>query len=232
MTALQLSVASTLLSCLAALIVKPSPFRPLFLAPIILGAAYYFQSELRYHSATEYSLAGLVFSQLFIASDYILLTDVQSELFFKGQKEPASRLSLFKRIQWGASLFINHRCVGWSHEPTYALPQRPLPSVTRRKFIFQELRQLAQELILFEVFTTYSSRSGYFLSNGRSMAADGLFWRIVNVLVYGNSAIVSMNIGHRSLGILGVLLGYVEPQEWVPFFGSRRDAYTLQKFWG
>ena len=230
-TALQLSVASTLLSCLAALIVKPSPLRRLFLVPIFLGLAYFFRSKLQYHFAPEYSFACLFFSQLFIASDYILLTDVQRELFLKGQKEPAFRLSLFERIKWGASLFINHRCVGWSHEPTYALPPRP-SSLTRQKFISQELGRLAQDLVLFEVLTTYSNRSGYFLSNGRSMAADGLFWRMVNVLVYGNSAIVSMNMSHRFVGILGVLLGYVEPQDWVPMFGSRRDAYTLQKFWG
>ncbi len=64
------------------------------------------------------------------------------------------------------------------------------------------------------------------------MAADGLFWQMVNMLVYWNSAMVSMNLPHRVMGILGVLLGIVKPQDWVPFFGSRLDAYTLQKFWG
>lgn len=230
--ALQLSVASTLLLCLAALVVKPSPYRRLFMVPIALGVAFFFRSALQYHSHKEYACACLVLSQLFIASDYILLTDVQRELFIKGQKEPAFHLSLFERIKWALSLLINYRCVGWSHEPTYALPPRPLPSVTRQKFVSQELGRLARDVILFEVLTTYARKSDYFAINGRSMAADGLFWRMLNVLVYGISAIVYGNMSHRVFGILGIVSGYLEPQEWVPLFGSLYDAYTLHNFWG
>ena len=230
--ALQLSVASTLLFCLAALVVKPSPYRRVFMAPIVLGVAYFFRSALQFHYHQEYACACLVLSQLFLASDYILLTDVQRDLFVQGQKEPAFRLSLFERVKWALSLLINYRCVGWSHEPTYALPPRPLPSVTRQRFIFQELGRLARDIILSEVLTTYAHRSGYFAMNGRSLAADGLFWRMVNVLVYGFSAIVYGSMGHRAFGILGVLSGCLKPQEWVPLFGSLYDAYTLHNFWG
>ena len=232
MAALQLSIASTLLFYFLALVVKPSPYRPLFIVPIILGVAYFFRSALQFHSPVEYTYASLVLSQLFTASDYILLTDVQRELFVKGQKEPAFLLSLFGRVKWATSLFINCRCVGWSHEPTYALPPRPLPSVTRQKFVFQELGRLARDVILYEVLTTYTKKSDYFAIDGRSMAADGLFWRMVNVLVYGKCAMVAIGMSHRALGILGVLSGYLEPQDWVPLFGSLRDAYTLQRFWG
>jgi hypothetical protein len=231
-TNLQLSIASTQLLYFTALIAKPSPYRRAFIVPIILVVAYFFQFALQDRSFLEYNCACYVVGLLFTASDYILLTDVQRELFVKGQKEPAFHLSLFKRIRWAAPLLINPRCIGWSHEPTYALPPRPPPSVTRWKFVFQGFGKLARDVVLFEVLTTYVMKTDYFSIHGRSMAADGLFWRMVNVLVYGNCTMMSMDIAHRVLGILGVLFGLMQPQDWVPLFGSLRDAYSLQRFWG
>ena len=230
-TTLQLSIASTHFY-LAALIVKPSPYRRLFIVPIILVVTFFFQSALHDHSFLEYTCSCFIVTLLFAASDYILLTDVQRELFVKGQKEPAFRLSLFERVKWATPLLINPRCIGWSHEPTYALPPRQPPSVTRRKFISQELGRLARDVVLFEVLTTYRVKTDYFSIHGRSMAADGFFWRMVNVLVHGSFTMMSMGMSHRALGILRVLFGFVQPQDWVPLFGSFRDAYTLQRFWG
>ncbi len=229
---LQLSIASTQLIYLAALIAKPSPHRRLFIVPIILVVAFFFQFALQNHSFLEYNCACYIVGLLFTASDYIFLTDVQRELFVKGQKEPAFHLSLFERVKWATPLLINPRCIGWSHESTNTLPPRPPPSVTRWKFIFQELGKLARDVVLFEVLTTYIMKTDYFSIHGRSMAADGFFWRMVNMLVYGNYTMISMDMFHRALGILGVLFGFVQPQDWVPLFGSIRDAYSLQRFWG
>lgn len=161
-TALQMTLASTLPFHFTALVVKPSPYRHFVIAPIILGTAYFFRSSLNYRSAPEYSHACLILLHLFIASDYILLTDVQRDLIPKGQKELAYRLSLFQSVKWAASLFTNPRYIAWSHEPTHALPPRPPPSVTRQKFVLQELGRLARDVVLFEVFTTYSMRTDYF----------------------------------------------------------------------
>ena len=174
-TTLQLSIyiASTHLFFLAALIAKPSPYRRLFIVPIILVVAYVFQYALQNRSFMEYTCSGFVVGLLFTASDCIFLTDVQRELFVKGQKEPAFRLSLFERIRWATSLLINPRCIGWSHEPTHALPPRPSPSVTRWKFIFPELGRLARDAVLVEVLSMCSMKTDYFSIHGRSMAADG-----------------------------------------------------------
>ena len=194
----ELSIASAELFYLAALITKPSPYRRLFIVPIILVVASFFQSASQNRSFLEYACSDFVVGLLFTASDYILLTDVQRELFVEGQKEPAFRLSLFERIKWAAPLLINPRCIGWSHEPTYALPPRLPPSVTRWKFIFQELGRLARDAVLVEVISTYIVKTDYFSIHDRSMAADGFFWRMVNVLVYGNSAMMSMRTSHRA----------------------------------
>ena len=234
MTSPLLCLASLELFFFLALVTKPSPYRRLFMVPIVLTVACYFGSALQFRSASasDYTLTSVILPHLFSASDYILLTDVQRELFVKGQKLPAYQLSLYGRIKWAARLFVDCRAVGWSHEPTHALPPRPSPPLTRLKCVLRELRGLALDAAIFEVATTYTKNSPSFTADGYSIAGDGIFWLAVNVIIYGISAMVAIDMTHRALGILNVGLGAVEPSEWVPLFGSFYDAYSLQRFWG
>jgi hypothetical protein len=229
-----LCFASLELFYFLALVTKPSPYRGLFMVPIVLAVTCYFTSALQYRfaSASDYTFTSALVAQFFSASDYILLTDVQRELSVKGQKVPAYQLSLYGRIKWAARLFVDCRGVGWTHEPTHALPPCPSPPLTRLKLVLQELRGLALDIAVFEVATTYTKNSPSFTADGHSIAGDGIFWLTVNVIVYGISAMVAIDMTHRTLGILYVGLGAVEPSEWVPLFGSLYDAYSLQKFWG
>ena len=229
---LHASFTLTQLIYFCALVVKPSPYRPLFMLPVTLATIYFFRSTLQYHSPLEYSYASGALVQFISASNYILVTDVQRKLFKKGQKEPAHRLPLLDRIKWAVELYFNRRGTGWSFEPTHALPPLPLPSITRTKFVMQELRALALDVAWYEVLMTYTRSNPSFAVNGYSLGADGIFWRTANVLAVGTTAIVSIRAPYRVLSILCVLTGISEPQDWVPLFGNLYDAYTLRNFWG
>jgi hypothetical protein len=43
---------------------------------------------------------------------------------------------------------------------------------------------------------------------------------------------IMMQCWHRALSIVFVSAGLSRPEDWPPFFGSVRDAYTLRNFWG
>ncbi|KAF8626961.1 hypothetical protein AX15_004615 [Amanita polypyramis BW_CC] len=224
------SLAFSQLVYFASLVVKPSPYRPLFMLPVTLGTIHFFRSTLQYHSPLEYTYACGALGQLFVASNYILVTDVQRKMFKRGQKEPAYRLPLLGRVKWAADLFSSCRGIGWSFEPTHALP--PPPSVTRTKFIFQELRALTWDVICYELCMAYMRNNPSFAANGYSLGAGGILWRTVNVLSMGIAALVTLRTPYRVLSILCVLTGFWEPQDWVPLFGDLLEAFTLQRFWG
>ncbi|KAK2461015.1 hypothetical protein APHAL10511_006956 [Amanita phalloides] len=216
----------------SALVVQPSSYRPLFIVPVALATVYFFQSALQYRTPLEYTYACGALAQIFVASSYILLTDVQRKLFIKGQKKPAHQLPLLERVKWAAKLYTSSRGTRWSHEPTHALPPHPSPSITRSKFLLQEIRTLVWEIVLYEAIVTYAKSSPSFAVNGHSIGEDDMFWRIVNVLGVGFGAIVAIRMVHRMLCIPCVAIGFSEPQDCVPIFGDFRDAYTLRNFWG
>ncbi|KAF8639109.1 hypothetical protein AX17_001724 [Amanita inopinata Kibby_2008] len=229
---LHLLFLSSQLFYFSALVVKPTPYRPLFIVPVALVAAYFFGSALQYRTQLEYAYACAIVAQLFYASDYILITDIQRQFVQRGQTKPAFQLSLLDRVKWAASLYVGCRGVGWSHEPTYALPPRPPPSLTRSQFVARQLHVLAWELLLYDAITTFTFSNPSFARDGHSIAADGYFSRVVNVLAFAFAGVPSIDVPHRLSGILCVLAGIMEPQDWVPLFGSFFHAYTLRNFWG
>jgi hypothetical protein len=216
----------------SSLVVKPSPYRPLFMVPIVLGIVLFFRFTMQCHTPLEYIYGCGAAALPIWASSYILLIDVQRELFTRGQKEPAYRLPLLERVKWALKLNGACRCVGWSHEPTRSLPPPISPSVTRVKFVLQEIIRLALDILLYDAFKTYTKRNPSFSASGSSIAEDGIFWRFVNVLVLGLGGAVAIGIPYRLCSILFVSSGISEPIDWTPLFGRFLDAYTLCNFWG
>lgn len=229
---LHISFAIARICYFVALVVPPSPYRPLLIVPIALTVLHFYQSTFGYHNPLQYSYASFALSHLFLASSHILITDVQRELFIKGQKEPAYRLPLTERINWAVKLCVSTRCIGWTHEPTRALPPPPPPSVTRAAYLNQEIHSLVLDLVFFDACVTYAKHSPNFAVDGSSIADDGIYWRTLNVLVAGSTSFVSIRIPHRIYCILCVYFGISKPQDCVPLFGDFRDAYTLRNFWG
>lgn len=229
---LHISFAIARISCFAALVAPPSPYRPLFIVPVALNVLYFFRSVSGYHNPFQYSYASFALQDLFLASSLILITDVQRELFIKGQKVPVHHLPLTGRIKWAVKLWVSTRCIGWTHEPTHALPPPPPPSITRATYLNQEVFALMRDLVFYDACVTYAKHSPNFIVDGYSIAEDGIYWRTLNVLLVGLSAFISIRIPHRIYCILCVYFGISKPQDCVPLFGDLRDAYTLGNFWG
>ena len=196
-----------------ALAVPPSPYRPIFMVPIVLGVLHYFRSVLANPSPFDYTYASAVISQLFLASGHILIIDVQRELFIKGQKWPTHRLSLTERLKWALNLCFSLRCVGWNNEPTRALPPPPSPSMTRTAYLNQEIRTLVRDLVIYDAYVAYARRIPSFAAGGHSIAEQGIYWRAITVLVMGLGGSVVIGLPHRIYCILCVYFGISKPQD-------------------
>lgn len=216
----------------SALAVKPSPYRSLFVVPVLVSTWAFFQHTLHFHTALEYMYASAALAQVFYASSYILINDVQRTVFARGQKEPAHRLPLVGRIKWAIKLNANVRGTTWSHGPKHALPSPPSPYPTRTTFIIQQIGALALDLVCYEVFITYVKNSPSFAKDGPSFAEGGIVLRIMNVLALALAGSASIRTAHRMLRILCLCTGIAEPEDCPPLFGDVLDAYTLRNFWG
>ncbi|KIL63497.1 hypothetical protein M378DRAFT_164366 [Amanita muscaria Koide BX008] len=215
-----------------ALVVKPSPYRRLWMVPIVLSTAYFYRYAVQYHTPLEYAYGCGALGQLFVASSYILTTDAQQRLFLKDQKEPAWRLSLLERVKWTIKLTAALRGIGWSHEPTHVLPPPTSTSTTRSEFVVQQIGRLTLDILLYDAIITYARGNPSFAANGYSIAGDGIVWRVVNVLVLGFGGAICIGIPYRIFSILAVSFAISEPREWPPLFGHVHDAYSLRTFWG
>ncbi len=216
----------------SALVAKPSPYRRLFMVPIVLSTLAFFQRTLHFHTALEYTYASTVVGQIFVASSYILINDAQRTVFAKGQKEPAYCFPLVERIKWAIKLNVNSRATTWSHGPKHALPPPPSPSITRSKFIVQQISALVLDLICYEIIITFVKTSPSFVIAGHSFAEGGIARRITKVLILGLAGSTALRTAHRILRILCLCIGLADPQDCPPLFGDIREAYTLRKFWG
>jgi len=214
------------------LVAKPSPYRWLFILPITFFRFTFFQHTLHFHNALEYMFACAVLAQLFIASSYILINDVQHTITFRDQKVPPYSLPLVERIKWAFKLNTNTRGTGWSHGAKYALPPPPSPTTTRINFVLQQIGALMLNLVSYDIIVTYAKSIPNFAINGPSFAEGGMIRRITNVLVFGLAGSISIRTCHRICRILCLCVGITQPQDCPPLFGDIRDAYTLCRFWG
>ena len=171
-----------------------------------------------------YPVTSLFFNSL----DYILLRKYQPELQPSGQK-PLSKLPLKNRLWWAASLSINPRGIGWTHEPTRHLP--PRPSSTPRKFILSQLMWMVFYILLFDIINIIVRTNPCFATGGPSFAAFGWLWRSTVWLVVPSGYCMSSML-YTACSIVSVAIGMTEPRDWPRLFGSPLDGYTLRNCWG
>jgi hypothetical protein len=162
---------------------------------------------------------------ILIASDFILLTNVQQDLRMVDQQEPISNFGICARLKWGAQLLVSGRGVGWAHEPPSVLP--PHPTLTRVQFVVSRLRWLiAYGLMLDAVSISFLKD---FLPSDERM---DLVWKLWAIPIVAISVWLSMTISHLVCSIICVGTGLSEPAVWPHLFGNWSDAYTLRRFWG
>jgi hypothetical protein len=220
-------------SLLAALAVKPSPYRWLFF-PLTIGFSVYY--SLYFQNATDDSFTNEALRStstilIVVASDFILLTDVQRELHQIGQREPISKASLMARCKWAFQLYTGNRGVGWAHEPTSVLPPRPA-NVTRFQFITSRLFWLARCVLIVDAASVVVRAKGFAARDELPFAEQPLPWRCVNTLVFCIVSGLNITISHTCLSILAVGSGLSPPDMWPHIMGRWDDAYTIRRFWG
>nr|GAT54712.1 predicted protein [Mycena chlorophos] len=218
------------------LIVKPSPYRPLFFVPILALTVY-----------TAYSTKGRFLDDYYVnlqwmtyfwtASDHILLTDVQRELRQVPLRHPDDKngiehTSLWRRICWGNSLFFSPRGVGWAHEPTDSLPPHPPADISRTRFVLQRLRSAIIFFLIHDACNLHVRWNPMYWPDGPGYRTSGWMWRLVATASWGLSASTMMCLLFTIISIVAVGSGLSEPYAWPAFMGSPRDAYTLRRFWG
>ncbi|KAJ7461150.1 membrane bound O-acyl transferase family-domain-containing protein [Mycena latifolia] len=217
---------------LTSLTIQPSPYRRWFFVPLLL-----LTWRLIHDTEAEYLTSTLCSTTLLMASDYILLTDVQCELtqvpedVVNGQSPPKiEHASLAQRTKWAVTLFFNPRGVSWAHDPRAALPTRAPPNTSRANFLAQQSARLACALLLFDLANLHARwNPAWRLRTG--MAAAGLGWRVLGTLGWAGGAAAGLSLAHCIASIVCVALGVSRPQDWPPLFGGWADVHSLRAFW-
>jgi hypothetical protein len=228
-------VVCMIIILVASLIVKPSPYRPLFCIPLI-GIGYY----LLYHTTSGDVISDLSFgfgitSLVAAALDYIVLTEPQTQLFKRGQKMPSSSFpSLWERVKWALDLLTSQRGIGWTHEPTEKLPPSPFASgnVSRQNFITYQLVAIAGYFLLFDMCSIHLGSRPSFSIAGPPLSSEPFLWKCINASAWAMSVFAGLSISHSLVSIAFVGLGiWSDLSQWKPFFGSWKDAYTVRRLW-
>ncbi|KAF8639114.1 hypothetical protein AX17_001729 [Amanita inopinata Kibby_2008] len=218
-----------------ALFVKSSRSRPLIFLPIGGIVVYLMLSTNNGDSSPlrGCTIASVTLPILFSASDYVLLTDVQEELRFKGQEVPPDRMAWRSRLSWAFQLFSSPRGIGWEHEPSHAL--RALPRTlcsSRWTFVKSHLIQLAVYAVLLDAVRVHNRWNPCYAKGGPSIATFGWVWRGFSMFSWILQTYIQIDRLYRVFGVLSVLVGLSTPEEWPPMFGSWSEPYTVQRLWG
>ena len=181
----------------------------------------------------DLGLGSAILTQLIVAIDYVLITDVQRDVYPKGQPPRAMGAdvgaSLATRFCRAFSLYSSPRGVGWSFEPSTL----PKPS-TKSRFAFVVSR-ITRVLgcALLAAFASLAINSNPALSGKTASVRDmGWFYHTTGVFAFALGAVTHISLLHSVLAILCVGVGISRPQEWPDLFGSPFNAYSVRRFWG
>jgi hypothetical protein len=225
-----LYAAIVLLSILACT-TRPSPFRWLLFLPILGLTGFYFYTKTG-DIMMDFSNAAFIAMNIFMMSDFLLLTDVQNELRRKGERgdAPISKAPFFDRLRWGFDLFSSNRGIGWEHEPTTYLP-RWTPATTRFGGVVQQLQGFAGVGVMYIASEILFVVNPSFKTDGAPFHSQP-WWLWPSVLAHVLAARSGITGVYLIAGAVSIGLGLSEPAQWPPLFGSFLDAYTVQNVWG
>ncbi|KAJ7438511.1 hypothetical protein B0H11DRAFT_588204 [Mycena galericulata] len=219
---------------ITSLATRPCPQRRLFFLPLLA-----LTWRLLHDAQAGYITSMYWFTSLIMASDYLLLTDVQRELrqIHDSSDRRASRpiqniehAPFLERVNWAVHLFFNARGVGWAHEPRKALPSRAAPNTPRVKFIAEQTLRLGATLVLFDLVNLHV-RWNPALGLRLGLASVGWTWRVIGTVGWAAGAFAGLASVHYTSSIVCVALGISLPQDWPPLFGRIADAASVRTFW-
>ncbi|KAF5314880.1 hypothetical protein D9619_007492 [Psilocybe cf. subviscida] len=170
-------------------------------------------------------------TRIFMASELILLRNQQPEIRRLGQTRPPSSMSFWERIKMSTSLVMSPRHIGFSTQVTSPHIRTTPPNVTRLQFITSGLKWMCFYYLLLDITCLVCHAYPMYGEGGLSFSECGWLWRTtIWMQIFGVSAVMSM--GYTAASLVGVALGINRPQDWPPYFGSLKDAYTVRNVWG
>ncbi|KAF7292271.1 hypothetical protein MKEN_01479000 [Mycena kentingensis (nom. inval.)] len=206
----------------AALVVKPSPYRCLFFLPL-LGIAIHALSVTSRVPLVDYYIGALLWISLVAASDHILLTDVQRELYVLGEK-PIVRAGLQERMFWAARLLGDRRALGWVHEERQATP--PRPKMPRPRFVASRLLRGTVALVFAETVNAYNELyTPALYPDGPSLAPT----KILLFAIPYASYMVALDALNDAFA---VATRRARPIDCPSGTGPLAQLYSLRNFWG
>ncbi|KAJ8474872.1 hypothetical protein ONZ45_g15806 [Pleurotus djamor] len=147
------------------------------------------------------------------------------------QTQPTDELSVFARIRWAVMLLVSPRLVGWTVEPTTALPPRSRRT-SRLLFAAEQLASLAFNMVVMNIATMAIDRTPEFQLNGPKFSDAPWVSRSIHGLKFALATSSGMKVIHQSWILALLATGRWSPSDFSPFFGTWGNAYTLRKFWG
>jgi len=217
----------TLSACILTLgiAVRPSPYRWLLWVLIATINGYCYFSPLSKDPIRQPAATSLC-----IASDYILLTDVQRELRQIGQREPISNFGIWIRFRWAVQLMCSPRGIGWTHEPKSVIP--PYPKLTRVEFLRSRFISLVMALVGSAIASILISTHPGFSKHAPPSYEQPLSWRFYATALFFSRIKLNAELYYFTVALLFVGTGISEPSSWPDLFGSLADAYTVRRWWG
>lgn len=214
--------------------VRPSPRRRLFLLPIVAIATYgFFAKPDTGNRFGNYGLGTRLVAVVMLAVGDLFLSEPQRDLRLRKEKgkKPVSERSFKERLQWSGTLWWCARGVGWEHEPKGGvIPPRP-KSRSRSDFVKQQLFWIAVDLLIYDLNGLMNRANPFYNKTPLPVSGLGHLWRLY-ACGYGIMLRLNMSLQYKVLSILCILLGYTEPEDWPPAYGSYLDGFTLKRFWG
>jgi hypothetical protein len=210
---------------------RPSPHRWAFFVPIAPLTLYLILFTRTADISSDYPVNLTLALNMFVMSDFIVLTDIQNILRKKNQGVAISGAPLRRRVRWAFDLMTAYRGVGWEHEPTAYLPIPSQPIRSYSAFFAQQLYNLGELVLCYVICETALQVHPSFAQAGPPFRAEA-WWLQPLVLAYGLGSMASMGLFYWVMGTLAVGIGQGDPDEWPPLFGHFSEMYSLRNFWG
>jgi hypothetical protein len=188
-----------------------------------------------FHSpAVDNGIGCYLCTVFFDALDFLVLRDAQKEIRLEGQKLGEIENKPFvERLKWSARLMMSQRGIGWIDPSAPKVPHIPqAPTKGRKAFILAKLRELAFDIIMFDLVGFLNRANPSFKQGGPPVGEGTSFlWRLGFSLGFAAAVYVSLTMMHVVYCLLSVGFGLSEPKDWPSLFGSIWEAYTLRRFW-
>jgi len=187
-------------------------------------------------AVSNFGVGSTLFTIVFVAFDFLVLTDVQRVLKMEGHThDKIEDAPSIERVKWGINLMMNPRGIGWIDPfapKAPCIPTPPSATTSRLEFVLSKLFGITINVILFDFLGFLNRANPCFKQHGLPVADTSFLWRLELAFGLAAGEYLLLTTLHCIYGIILVGLGVSEPRQWPALFGSLFEAFTVRRFWG